>query len=134
MKLAVNLFLLTMVTGLAEAVHFARCHGLDLALLRRVLDAGPMASSVSRVKAQKLVEGDFAPQAAVADALTNNQLVIDAARAARLASPLLDACLALYTETEALGHAREDMVAVLRALEARTAAGVSRGPPSIAQA
>jgi 3-hydroxyisobutyrate dehydrogenase len=31
MKLAVNLFLITMVTGLAEAVHFAERRGLDLA-------------------------------------------------------------------------------------------------------
>ncbi len=47
MKLAVNLFLITMVTGLAEAFHFADGYGLDLDRLRAVLDAGPMASPVS---------------------------------------------------------------------------------------
>lgn len=40
MKLAVNVFLITLVTGLAEATHFAEHHGLDLAQLVAVLDAG----------------------------------------------------------------------------------------------
>jgi 3-hydroxyisobutyrate dehydrogenase len=122
MKLAVNLFLITMVTGLAEAVHFADRHGLDLDRLRSVLDAGPMASSVSRAKVRKLLDGDLAPQAAVADVLKNNQLVADAARRAHLASPLLDACHALYAETVAGGYGGADMIAVVRALEARTRA------------
>jgi 3-hydroxyisobutyrate dehydrogenase len=39
---------------------------------------------------------------------------------AQLASPLLDVCHALYGETVALGHDQEDMVAVLRAVEARS--------------
>lgn len=126
MKLAVNLFLITMVTGLTEAVHFADRHGLDLDRLRSVLDAGPMASSVSRTKVGKLLDGDLAPQAAAADVLKNNRLVADAARAAGLASPLLDTCHALYAETVAAGHGGEDMVAVVRALEARTRELASR--------
>jgi 3-hydroxyisobutyrate dehydrogenase len=122
MKLAVNIFLITMVTGLAESMHFAQRHGLDLDRLRGVLDAGQMASDVSRVKTAKLVGGDFAVQASVRDVLMNNRLIADAARSAGLASPLLDACHALYGETLALGHGAEDMAAVLRAIEARTAA------------
>ncbi len=50
MKLSVNLFLISMTTGLAEAVHFADRHGLDLRRLAAVLDAGPMASAVSSVR------------------------------------------------------------------------------------
>ena len=126
MKLAVNLFLITTVTGLAEAVHFAERHGLDLRRLAAVLDAGPMASGVSRVKADKLLAGDLAAQAASADVLENNRLIAEAARAAGIASPLLDACRALYGETVALGHGGADMIAVIRALEARTGAGVTR--------
>ncbi|SOD92609.1 3-hydroxyisobutyrate dehydrogenase [Caenispirillum bisanense] len=120
MKLAVNLFLITMVTGLAEASHFADRHGLDMARFVAVLDAGPMASAVSRMKADKLLARDFSVQAAIADVLKNNRLIAEAARAAGLASPLLDACHALYGETLALGHGGEDMAAVVRALEART--------------
>ncbi len=120
MKLAVNLYLITMVTGLAEAVHFADRHGLDMDLFRSVLDAGPMASGVSRVKAAKLVAGDLDVQASITNVLENNRLVAEAARGAGLASPLLDACHALYREAAALGHGPSDMVAVLRAIEART--------------
>jgi 3-hydroxyisobutyrate dehydrogenase len=120
MKLAVNLYLITMVTGLAEAAHFADRHGLDPRLFEAVLAAGPMASSVSRGKAAKLVAGDFDVQASVANVLENNRLVAAAARSAGLASPLLDVCHALYGEAAALGHGRSDMVAVLHAIEART--------------
>jgi 3-hydroxyisobutyrate dehydrogenase len=120
MKLAVNLFLITMVTGLTEAAHFADRNDLDLGVFAAVLDAGPMASDVSRLKLAKLVTGDFAAQAAISDVLKNNELVADAARSAKLASPLLDVCHALYAETERLGHADADMIAVLRAVEART--------------
>ncbi len=120
MKLAVNLFLISMVTGLAEATHFAQRHGLDLDLLRGVLDAGPMASAVSRGKAEKLVGRDFTAQASIRDVLMNNRLIAQAARAAGIASPLLDTCHLLYGEALALGHGADDMAAVVRAIEART--------------
>jgi 3-hydroxyisobutyrate dehydrogenase len=122
MKFAVNLFMICMVTGLAEAMHFARSHGADLAKLITVLDAGPMASDVSRVKAAKLASEDFAAQAAIPNVLENTRLIIEAARTARVASPLLDVCHALYVETNALGKKDLDMVAVIRAIEKRTAA------------
>lgn len=120
MKLAVNLFLITMVTGLAEATHFARRHGLDLARFVAIVDAGPMASDVSRVKAAKLLSEDFDMQASIDNVLDNNRLVAAAARAAGIASPLLDTCHALYRETLDLGLGGADMVAVVRAIEART--------------
>ncbi|MEU0054311.1 NAD(P)-dependent oxidoreductase [Streptomyces sp. NPDC006309] len=121
MKLSVNLFLITQVTGLAEAFHFAERQGLDRGLFLEVLDAGPMASGVSRMKAPKLRERDFAVQAAALDVLKNNRLIAEAARTAGLASPLLDVCHSLFEETVAQGHGGADMVAVLRAIEARTA-------------
>jgi 3-hydroxyisobutyrate dehydrogenase len=120
MKLAVNLFLITMVTGLTEAYHFADRHGLDRERFLAVLDAGPMASGVSRMKAPKLMGRDFEAQAAAVDVLKNNRLIAAAARDSGLASPLLDVCHALFGETVSLGHGASDMVAVLRAIEART--------------
>jgi len=123
MKLAVNLFMINMVTGLAEATHFAQRHGLNIIKFVRILGASPMASDVSRVKASKLLAGDFGPQAAISNVLENNSLIVDAARAAGIASPLIDVCHALYRETEARGLGGEDMVAVIRAIEERTAAG-----------
>jgi 3-hydroxyisobutyrate dehydrogenase len=123
MKLAVNLYLITMVTGLAEAAHFANRHGLDLARFAATLDAGPMASFVSRGKTAKLLADDYSVQAASVDVLKNNRLVAEAARRAGIASPLLDVCHMLFAETVTLGHGGDDMLAVLRAIEARTAKG-----------
>ncbi len=122
MKLAVNLHLITMVTGLAEAFHFADRYGLDRRLLRDVLDAGPMASTVSRAKARKLLDGDFTVQASITNVLDNNRLIAEAARHAGIASPVLDACHALYRETEEQGHGPSDMAAVVHAIASRTAA------------
>jgi 3-hydroxyisobutyrate dehydrogenase len=125
MKLAVNTFLISMVTGLAEAFHFAGRQGLDTGLLREVLDAGPMASAVSRVKAGMLVDGDFTVQAAIRDVRENNRLIVAAAQRRGIASPLLDVCHELFAETDALGHGGADMAAVVHALTARTGSGTA---------
>jgi 3-hydroxyisobutyrate dehydrogenase len=121
MKLAVNIFLISTVTGLAEAANFAASHGLDLQLFKRIADGGQMASGISRLKNAKLAEGDFSPQAAISDVLKNNQLVVEAARRLGIASPLLDVCRALYAETEDMGLGGLDMAAVIKAIAARAA-------------
>lgn len=120
MKLSVNTFLIPMVTALAEAAHLARRYGLDMRQFQAVLDAGPMASSVSRAKVGKLVSEDFEVQASIVDVFKNNRLAAEAARGANLASPLLDVCYRLYSETVELGHGHADMAAVVRAIEARS--------------
>lgn len=129
MKLAVNIFLITQVTGLVEATHFAASHGLDLKRFVAVLDAGPMASEVSRIKAAKLETMDFERQAGISDVLKNSRLITEAARAASVAAPLMDICLALYGETESLGLGEDDMVAVVRAFEQRSGL-ITAKPPS----
>jgi 3-hydroxyisobutyrate dehydrogenase len=103
-------------------MHFAQSHCVDLARLVTVLDASPMASDVSRVKAVKIAAHDFAAQAAIANVLENTTLIAEAALAARVASPLLDICHSLYAEADVLGEKDLDMVAVIRAIEQRTAA------------
>ncbi len=122
MKLAVNTFLITLVTGLAEASHFAARHDLDMDRFVDILNAGPMASDVSRVKAAKILHRDFSRQAGISDVLKNSRLVVEAARDATIASPLMDLCFALYSETEALGLGEDDMISVVRAIEERTGA------------
>jgi 3-hydroxyisobutyrate dehydrogenase len=120
-KLAVNLFLITMVTGLVEAAHFAQAAGIDIALFRSVLDVGPMASAVSRAKLEKLVAGDLSPQASLDDVLMNSRLVAGAARAAGIATPLLDVSHRLFADASAAGFGAVDMVGVGAAIERRTA-------------
>lgn len=120
MKIAINAFLIPMVTGLAEAFHFADRHGLDVRQLQAILDAGPMSSNVSKVKGAKLASGDFTVQSAISDVLKNTRLTTQAAREKGLASPLLDVCEALYSEAIDQNHAGIDMAGVIKAIEART--------------
>lgn len=127
MKLAVNVFMLSTVSGLAEAFHFAERQGLPAGQLLAAVNAGPMASAVSRVKGAKLASRDFAAQALTTDACRSTQLITDAARATGAATPLLDQCHALYAEAVALGHGTADMISVLLAIEAR-AVSRSRQP------
>lgn len=122
MKLAVNLYLNTMLAALAEAVHFAERQGLDLDAFRAVMDAGPMACGLTRIKLPKLAARDLSVQAATRDAYNSTCLIADAARAAGLATPLLDVSRALYGESVGLGNGRCDMVSVVSAIEARTRA------------
>jgi len=122
MKLAVNLYLDTMLAGLAEAVHFADRLGLDLATFEAAVDAGPLVSDLTRVKIPQLTARDFTVQAAVSDAYANTRLIAGEARSAGLATPMLDTASRLYGETAELGHHRLDMSAVLLAIAARTEA------------
>lgn len=122
-KRASNLLLITMVTGLAEAMHFANRNELPVHNLVDAILGGPLASDVARVKAPKLAVRDFETQASIANVLQNANLVHAAAGAAGASAPLLSQCVALYQEACALGHGDIDMVGVIRAIEARTAAG-----------
>lgn len=114
-KLAVNLFLVTMVAGLAEAVHFAEREGVDFRVVREVLDAGPMASDVSRMKLEKLARRDDAVQASIADVAMNSRLIAEAARRGGIHTPLLLAADELFTQTVRLGLGASDMIEVIEA-------------------
>lgn len=122
-KLAVNVFLISLVCGLAESVAFAERCGVELALLRRVLDAGQMASPVSRIKLAKLADDDLAAQAAVSDVLYNNRLILDTARDRGAEPPLLAVCADLLVQAESLGLGKADMISVVEAERARMARG-----------
>ncbi|WP_116810618.1 NAD(P)-dependent oxidoreductase [Steroidobacter cummioxidans] len=112
MKLAVNLFMIVMVTGLVETFHFAERANIDANALRDVLAVTPMANPVSQVKAAKLAAQDWAPQAALADVLKNVDLILDETGAASAATPLIETCRRLYGQAVALDRGTFDMVAV----------------------
>jgi 3-hydroxyisobutyrate dehydrogenase len=122
MKLSVNIYLITIVSSLAETMNFARAHGLDLTKVVEVLGAGQMASPIMRVKGPMLLAGDFSVQASIANVWMNADLITTAAQEAGVATPLLDVCHDLLTETRELGLDNGDMIAVVKALEARTRA------------
>jgi 3-hydroxyisobutyrate dehydrogenase len=113
-KIAVNHYMMAMVASLAESLAPARTAGVDLPSVVEVLEASPMDSPIGRVKAAKLLAGDESPQAAIADVVKNCRLVLDAAREAGAATPIIDVVAGLYERTAASGFADADMVAVAR--------------------
>jgi 3-hydroxyisobutyrate dehydrogenase len=119
-KLAVNHFLITMVAALGETTQAARAAGIDLSILQEVLDAGPMASDVSRIKLDKLLRGDFSPQASLQDAGKIAQLALAQAMAAGARAPLMETCVDLYRDAQLAGWESLDMIAATRTLERRT--------------
>ncbi|HWQ08467.1 MAG TPA: NAD-binding protein, partial [Holophaga sp.] len=118
MKFATLIVNVATITALAEAVQFARRQGLDLERFSEALLQGPLASDVARVKAPKLTRQDFAPQAAIRNAIESHRLVVEAAREARIPTPVEDACLDLYRRALVQGLGDEDMVAVVKVYEA----------------
>lgn len=122
-KLAVNSYMITMLTGLAEAVHLADRHGLDRRVLAEVLLGGTLASPLLATKLAKLTAGDHDAQAAITDVAKNTALITAAAAATGAAAPLADVCDRLFAEAVDLGHGGADLIAVIAALEARAGNG-----------
>ena len=120
-KLAVNSYMITMLTGLAEAVHLADRHGVDRRILAEVLLGGTLASPLLATKLAKLVSGDDEAQAAITDVAKNTGLITAAAAATGAAAPLAEVCDGLFGEAVHLGLGGADLVSVIRVLEERSA-------------
>ena len=118
MKYAINAFLIITTVGLAEATNLARAQGLDLAALGSVLEAGPLASAYSKLKVSKLMEADWSAQASIDDCYNSTQLIQAAAEETGTQTPLVRLCSSLYADAKAAGVGNEDMIAVVKMLQA----------------
>ncbi len=122
MKIAVNLYLITSVTALAEATSLAAATGVGLEQFRRVITNGPLGSGVAAAKLGKMVTRDFTPQAAVGDVMKNARLVAEAVRGVEGDAPLLAESLARFECLARRGGASLDMAAILMSYEEEAAA------------
>ncbi|KAH0436413.1 hypothetical protein CcaCcLH18_04433 [Colletotrichum camelliae] len=113
-KYAVNLYLNNMTAALAESFSLAKAQGLNLEAFGQVIDAGPMASAYTKVKIPKIVNNDWAPQAAVKDCYNSTQLIVKAAEDAKVRTPYADLCREVYKEATEAGLNEEDMIAVYK--------------------
>lgn len=112
MKLAVNALLVPLVTALSEAWRLAEALDLDLETFARILNHGPMASDVSRMKIGKLLAQDWTAQASIRDVLMNAQLIMEVAGTAGTRTHLVAACEVLLKRAQEAGLGALDMVAV----------------------
>ena len=65
MKLAVNIVLSASLAGLVEGVHFAQKSGLDTETFFQLILGGPLRNDIFAIKAKKIIEQDFTPQASI---------------------------------------------------------------------
>jgi len=123
MKLAVNTYLGGLVTGLFEAFNYARAADLDLVTLSRVLESGPMACDLMRMKLPKLRERDFAPQGSIRQAVNNMSMITEEGARVGVAMPVSEVMLSLAREAFEAGWSDEDMIALEKAIAARGTGG-----------
>lgn len=113
-KYSINLFLVSVTTGLAESVNLARAQGLDLDAFGQVLNSCPLASAYSKIKIAKILNGDWTPQAAIKDCYNSTELIKSAAQGVQVQTPLIQVCNSLYREAQEIGLGEEDMMAVYK--------------------
>ncbi len=79
MKLVLNLALGLNRAVLAEALSFARAVGITPRRALEVLEAGPAYSRVMEIKGEKMLTGEFSPEARLSQHLKDVNLILDLA-------------------------------------------------------
>jgi 3-hydroxyisobutyrate dehydrogenase-like beta-hydroxyacid dehydrogenase len=115
LKLVSNLVLGLNRAALAEGLAFAAALGLDAARALALLRDSMAYSRVMDSKGEKMVRGDFEPQARLAQHLKDVRLLLAAAEAAGLPLPLSRAHRRLLEAAEAAGYGALDNSAIIRA-------------------
>lgn len=117
MKLVVNLVLGLNRAVLGEGLMFGKSLGFDLNTVLEVIGESPATSAVILTKGQKMVTGDFTPQARLRQHLKDVRLILAAAEQHHAKTPLsqwhADALQSLVDQ----GFGDEDNSCVIRAFE-----------------
>ena len=117
MKLAVNLVLGLNRAALAEGLAFAKAAGVDPAQALQVFRAGAAYSAIMDSKGEKMISGDFSPQARLAQHHKDVRLILAEGHRAGVQLPLSTAHEQLLVRAAALGHGNDDNSAIIRAYE-----------------
>jgi len=114
MKLVTNLVLGLNRAALAEGLAFARALGLEAKQTIAVLRSSMAYSRIMDTKGEKMILGDFSPQARLSQHLKDVRLMLEAAAAVGLALPLADTHRRLMEQAEAAGLGELDNSAIIR--------------------
>lgn len=117
MKLVTNLVLGLNRAALAEGLAFARHLGLDATRALALLRDSMAYSRIMDSKGEKMVHGDFEPQARLTQHLKDVRLILAAAEASGLRLPLSQAHRHLLETAEAAGYGALDNSAIIRAYD-----------------
>jgi len=120
MKLATNIVLGLNRAALAEGLAFARGVGLDPAQALAIMRAGPAYSRMMDSKGNKMLTGEFTPEARLSQHLKDVRLIVEHGQAAGLPMPLSAAHRAILEAAEAAGFGALDNSALIKVLAAVT--------------
>jgi 3-hydroxyisobutyrate dehydrogenase len=110
LKLVTNAWLVSVVEGVAETIALARGLELDPELFLQAIEDGPLDAPYARIKAQAMIDRDFAPTFALKHATKDAKLAADAAARRELDLPVL-AAIARRMDEAVPAHGEEDLSA-----------------------
>ena len=125
MKLVTNLVLGLNRAVLAEGLAFAGALSLDPKLTLAIMRGSPAYSRVMDAKGEKMISGDFLPEARLSQHLKDVRLIVEAGIAAGLPMPLSQAHRDVLETAEAAGYGGLDNSVIIRVLGARQRNGLS---------
>ena len=118
-KLASNLILGLNRLALAEGLVFAEKLGLDLEAFLELLKATPAYSAIMDTKGEKMLKGDFTPQARVRQHHKDVTLILKYAQNASQELPLSKVHLDVLEKSIAAGDADQDNSAIIEEIRRR---------------
>ena len=113
LKLVLNLWIVTLVEGVAESIALAERLELDPQLFLDIIDGAPMGSPYANLKGTAMIRRDFHPSFPLVHAAKDAGLVDEAARAAGLDLPLPAAIRDQMAKAIAAGHGEEDLAGTI---------------------
>ena len=116
MKMANNLLLGVMITGLAEAVGLGVKGGLRMETILDVLRSGPMANALFALKEDMFRQGEFPAQFPAKHMAKDLRFAAQTARENYAQTPTLDTVLNLYEKLMNQGMGDNDVAAVAKLL------------------
>jgi len=114
MKLAVNIVLSTSLSGLMEGAHFAEKGGLDLKTFFQLVLGSPIGNDMFAIKAKKILEKDYAPQASIGTVAEMLKHIMDTAYDIRAFIPNTLSNVNLITTAMNQGMGSEDACALIK--------------------
>ena len=118
LKLIVNGALLAYLSGLAEAIALAEAFGIGGERFLAAIDGGPIGAPYAKVKGPMMVERRYEPSFALALALKDLRLELEAAGDEGVELPVSAAVAGVLARAEELGYGDSDMAAVIEAIRA----------------
>jgi len=126
MKLVTNVVLGLNRAALAEGLALAQGLGLDARQALAVMQGGPAYSRIMERKGERMLSGNFVPEARLSQHLKDVRLILEQGDAAGLPMPLSRAHRAVLEAAEAAGLGALDNSAIIRVLTARAGANPTR--------